>query len=233
MGEFLIEASDLKKSYPTPPDGKLTVLRGLSFGIKPGQFVAIVGESGTGKSTLLHLLGALDRPTGGSVFFDGEDVFQKGDKELARLRNESIGFVFQFHHLLPEFSALENVAMPALIGGQTLNEARPRAEELLDILKLSPRMHQRPAQLSGGEQQRVAVARALMNRPKLVIADEPTGNLDMATAGRLHEELLHLSRSMSQTFVIATHNPALAEMADRVLSIQDGYIVELPKNKEG
>lgn len=224
--KYLIEARDLRKNYPTPEDGKLEVLRGVSFGVKKGEFIAVVGESGTGKSTLLHLLGALDRPTGGTVFFEEVEVFERTDEELAKLRNESIGFVFQFHHLLPEFDAVENVAMPALIQGISLSAARGRAEHLLELLRLQDRRNQRPTQLSGGEQQRVAVARALMNSPSLVLADEPTGNLDLGTAGILHEEMLALSRNLNQTFVIATHNPQLAALADRVLELRGGLITE-------
>jgi lipoprotein-releasing system ATP-binding protein len=223
---YLIEARDLKKSYPTPENGALEVLRGVSLGVRRGEFVAIVGESGTGKSTLLHLLGALDRPSDGFVFFAGKDIFDQDDQALASLRNESIGFVFQFHHLLPEFDAVENVAMPALIQGHSLASVRDRAETLLEMLRLGDRKSQRPAQLSGGEQQRVAVARALMNSPSLVLADEPTGNLDLGTAALLHEEMLHLSRRLKQTFIVATHNPGLAEMADRVLELRNGVIGE-------
>ena len=222
--DFLVEAVHLQKSYPTPDQGELQVLSDVTFGIRPGEFVAVVGESGTGKSTLLHILGTLDRPTGGSVLFDGADVFDNEDRELALLRNRSIGFVFQFHHLLPEFTAMENVAMPALIRGDRINSVKERAEYLLDLLGLSERKSQRPAQLSGGEQQRVAVARALMNEPALVLADEPTGNLDLRTAGVLHEELLRLSRELSKTFVVATHNPALAALADRTLRLENGKI---------
>lgn len=223
---YLIEARDIRKSYPTPENGELAVLRGVSLGVRRGEFVAVVGESGAGKSTLLHILGALDRPTGGTVLFDGNDVFTQNDQALAKLRNESIGFVFQFHHLLPEFDAVENVAMPALIQGKSLNAVRERAEMLLEMLRLTDRKRQRPAQLSGGEQQRVAVARALMNRPSLILADEPTGNLDLGTAAILHEEMLHLSRGLNQTFIVATHNPGLADLADRVLELRDGVIRE-------
>lgn len=229
-GKYLIEARALRKSYPTPEDGRLEVLRGVSFGVQPGEFIAVVGESGTGKSTLLHLLGALDRPTGGSVLYGGQDIFAHSDEELARLRNKSIGFVFQFHHLLPEFDAVENVAMPALIQGKSMNSARERAEQLLELLRLQDRRNQRPAQLSGGEQQRVAVARALMNNPRLVLADEPTGNLDLGTAGILHEEMLDLSRRLKQTFVVATHNPSLAALADRILELRGGLINERLEN---
>ncbi|HEX9658820.1 MAG TPA: ABC transporter ATP-binding protein [Rhodothermales bacterium] len=224
MADFLIEALHLQKSYPTPDQGELRVLRDVSFGISTGEFVAVVGESGTGKSTLLHILGTLDRPTGGNVLFKGSDIFDHGDQELALLRNRSIGFVFQFHHLLPEFTALENVAMPALIRGDRIGAVRERATHLLDILGLVERRNQRPSQLSGGEQQRVAVARALMNEPALVLADEPTGNLDLRTAGVLHEELIRLAKELGKTFVVATHNPALAALADRVLRLENGTI---------
>ncbi len=222
---LLLEVKDLKKSYPTGTGGRLEVLRGLSFTVQRGEVVAVVGESGTGKSTLLHLLGALDRPDKGTVRYEGHDIFEKDDDELAAFRNRSVGFVFQFHHLLPEFTALENVAMPALIRGVDLEAARPRAEALLQQLGLEERATHRPSELSGGEQQRVAVARALMNEPGLVLADEPTGNLDIKTAEALHKEILRLSHSIEQTFVIVTHNPALAEIADRVLHIENGLLL--------
>jgi lipoprotein-releasing system ATP-binding protein len=223
--EPLLDVRDITKSYPTA-GGELVVLRGVSLSIFPGEVVAIVGESGTGKSTLLHILGALDRPTSGTVHFKGEDIFRKGDEELARFRNREIGFVFQFHHLLPEFTALENVAMPALIQHRRLGEAKVRAMELLRALGLEARAEHRPNALSGGEQQRVAVARALMNQPGLVLTDEPTGNLDTRTAEALHDEILRLSRTFGQTFVVVTHNPLLAGLADRVLRLEDGRVVE-------
>ncbi len=221
----LLEVTDLKKSYPTGTGGRLEVLRGLSFTVARGEVVAVVGESGTGKSTLLHLLGALDRPDKGTVRYEGHDIFEKNDDELAAFRNRSVGFVFQFHHLLPEFTALENVAMPALIRGDDLEAARPRAQALLQQLGLEERATHRPSELSGGEQQRVAVARALMNKPGLVLADEPTGNLDIKTAESLHKEILRLSRSFEQTFVVVTHNPVLAAIADRVLHIENGLLI--------
>ncbi len=228
----ILVAEGLVKRYPTA-DGELEVLSGLDFEVRSGEMVAIVGESGTGKSTLLHLLGALDRPTAGTVSFEGENVFAKSDESLAKFRSRSIGFVFQFHHLLPEFSALENVAMPAMIARQSLDEATPRAIELLELLGLSERAEHRPGQLSGGEQQRVAVARALMNRPGLVLADEPTGNLDTKTADILHDEIRRLADSHDQAFVIVTHNPALALLADRILRLEGGVLhdatVELMK----
>ncbi|SHK96406.1 ABC transporter ATP-binding protein [Rhodothermus profundi] len=221
----LLEVIDLWKSYPTGSGGRLQVLQGLHLTVEAGEVVAIVGESGTGKSTLLHLLGALDRPDRGEVRYDGRNIFTLDDEALADFRNRTIGFVFQFHHLLPEFTALENVAMPALIQGQTLREARPRALALLKLLGLADRAEHRPSMLSGGEQQRVAVARALMNRPAVVLADEPTGNLDVRTAETLHHEILRLSREVGQTFVIATHNLTLAAQADRVLRLEQGRLV--------
>jgi lipoprotein-releasing system ATP-binding protein len=219
----MLEAEGLSKSYPTAA-GRLDVLRDVSLAVRAGEIVAIVGESGTGKSTLLHLLGALDRPTAGTVRYDGLDVFAKDDEALADFRNRSVGFIFQFHHLLPEFDALENVAMPALIRGMSLAKATPRAQELLRSLGLEARADHRPAQLSGGEQQRVAVARALMNEPGLVLADEPTGNLDTRTAELLHDEIVRLARERTQAFVIVTHNPSLAGRADRVLHLREGQL---------
>lgn len=222
----LLAVEGLRKSYKTGDSGSLEVLKGTSFTVNEGEVVAVVGESGAGKSTLLHMLGALDRPTEGAVRFWGENIFEKDDEDLARFRNTSIGFVFQFHHLLPEFTALENVAMPALIQNNALEKVRGRAESLLELLGLKERMSHRPGQLSGGEKQRVAVARALMNEPSLILADEPTGNLDVNTAETLHNELIRLSRTMNQTFVIVTHNPAFAQLADRVLTIEDGQVKE-------
>lgn len=219
-------AEDLHKGFQTGSGGRLEVLEGVSLTVNAGEVVAIIGDSGTGKTTLLHLLGALDRPDRGTVSYDEKDIFQQNDDSLSRWRNRSIGFIFQFHHLLPEFSALENVAMPALIGGKALRRAQQRATALLTQLGLEARLEHRPSELSGGEQQRVAVARALMNQPALVLADEPTGSLDTRTAGALHEELLSLSRTYNQAFVIATHNPALSELCDRVLVLQGGKLQE-------
>ena len=224
MAKPLLDVQDLVKTYDTGGAEPLTVLDRLQLTVDAGEIVAVVGESGTGKSTLLHLVGALERPTGGTVRFQGTDVFSKTDEELAAFRNRSIGFVFQFHHLLPEFTALENVAMPALIRRQSMDEAQDRAQELLDLLGLAARAEHRPSALSGGEKQRVAVARALMNEPDLVLMDEPTGNLDARTADPLHREIERLSQETGQTFVLATHNPALAEVAQRVLRLEHGRL---------
>lgn len=224
---FVIDVANVSKSYSTGADRKVHVLEDVSFGIDSGEVVAIVGASGSGKSTLLHILGALDRPDSGYVRYHDEDVFSRSDESLAAFRNRTIGFVFQFHHLLPEFSALENVAMPALIKGETLSGAQSRASELLELVGLAERLDHRPSMLSGGEQQRVAVARAMMNQPDVILADEPTGNLDAATASVLHEEIIRLSKTLGQTFVIATHNMSLAEKADRILQLQDKTLVQI------
>jgi lipoprotein-releasing system ATP-binding protein len=224
--ETIISAVGVTKSFPIGEgkDGALPVLRGITLSIARGEIIAIVGASGAGKSTLLHILGTLDRPSAGQVEYQGVDVFSLDDTALADFRNKSIGFVFQFHHLLPEFTALENVAMPALIQGKKLHSVRARALELLREVGLTDRAEQRPTQLSGGEQQRVAVARALMNAPYIVLADEPSGNLDSANAQMLHSLIWDLSRKLGQTFVVVTHNEALSRSADRVFRIVDGVI---------
>lgn len=219
----LLTSRGLQKHYSTAA-GTLEVLRGIDMDVRVGEIVAITGESGTGKSTLLHLLGGLDRPTRGHVYYHEEDIFALDDPMLASFRNRTVGFVFQFHHLLPEFTALENVAMPALIAGASLARARPRAAELLAALGLAAREDHRPSQLSGGEQQRVAVARALMNEPTIVLMDEPTGNLDTRTADHLHDEFVRLRDDTGQGFVIVTHNPGLAQRADRVLHLVEGRL---------
>lgn len=232
MDAPLLTVENLVKQYDTGGDEPLTVLRDLDMTVQEGEIVAVVGESGTGKSTLLHVLGALDRPTAGSIRFNGEDLFARSDDELAAFRNRSVGFVFQFHHLLPEFTALENVAMPALIQDQSMREATPRARDLLDLLGLADRADHRPSALSGGEKQRVAIARALMNEPALVLMDEPTGNLDARTAEPMHQEIERLSREMAQTFVLATHDPSLARIAGRVLRLELGQLHDLEPGDE-
>jgi lipoprotein-releasing system ATP-binding protein len=202
----------------------LEVLKGVSMEITPGQIVAVVGASGAGKSTLLHILGTLDRPSSGKVWYNDSDVFTLSDDKLARFRNRNVGFVFQFHHLLPEFTALENVAMPAMIGGVSYNDAVAKARNVLTVVGLEERAGHKPPQLSGGEQQRVAVARALIYSPMVVLADEPTGNLDSPNASSVHDLLWTLSREKGQTFVIVTHNEKLAKHADRIIRIIDGKI---------
>ena len=219
----LIRVVDLHKSYY---DGltELPVLKGIDLEVDTAEILAIVGASGVGKSTLLHLLGALDRPTQGKVFYEGQDIFALNDKELDQFRNQEIGFVFQFHHLLPEFTALENVAMPGLVAGDKADVAHVRARELLDYVGLSERLRHRPYELSGGERQRVAIARALMNHPKVVLADEPTGNLDRKTSEAVHDLLWDLNDRFGQTFIIVTHNQTLAQRADRLIHLVDGQV---------
>ena len=220
---WVLSAHGIHKSYGTG-DRKLDVLRGIDLKIRKGEIISVVGPSGVGKSTLLHILGTLDRPTEGEVTFDSTNVFERSDEELAGFRNKTIGFVFQFHRLLPEFTALENVMMPRLIGRAHAMEAQKPAQELLERVGLSDRMHNRPSELSGGEQQRVAVARALVNRPIIVFADEPSGNLDAASSRALHELIWDLSRSFGQAFVIVTHNLELARNSDRMIRLADGQI---------
>ena len=225
MKQAIVQVRDVHKSYDTGTQTRLDVLRGTSFDVEEGQVVAVVGASGAGKSTLLHIIGALDRPDRGSVLLDGEDMFSLDDQRLAAFRNRKMGFVFQFHHLLPEFTARENVAIPAMIGGASLAEAERRAGELLDIVKVSHRAGARPSELSGGEQQRVAVARALVNQPRIVLADEPSGNLDEDNAALLHELLWTLAREKGQTFVIVTHDGELAARADATLRLHEGRLL--------
>ena len=217
----MIQINGLEKNY-----GALQVLKGINLEIADRSVISIVGASGAGKSTLLHLIGTLDKPDKGKVLIDGTDLYTLSDKELAAYRNQNIGFVFQFHHLLPEFTAAENVALPAMIAGKSKAEAMKRAEELLDFLKLKERLTHKPSQLSGGEQQRVAVARALVNNPKLILADEPSGNLDSENASKLHQLFFDLRDQFHQTFIVVTHNNnELAEMSDRKITIKDGQIV--------
>ena len=220
----LIEARGIRKVYAGGDGQPLEVLRGIDFEVRRGEFVAIVGASGAGKSTLLHLLGALDAPSGGDVWLDGSRYADLDAAATAELRNRKLGFVFQFHHLLREFSALENVMMPLLIGGTPPRQARSRGEEVLSEVGLAGRMTHRPAELSGGEQQRCAVARALVHDPSVVLADEPSGNLDHANSERLHELFFRLAREYETAVVVVTHNRQLAGRADRILWLEDGRL---------
>jgi len=215
----MIKVTQLTKSYQNLP-----VLKGVDLEIKQGEVVAITGASGAGKSTLLHLIGTLDSPDSGKISFLEKDVLKMKKRELAKFRNKNIGFVFQFHHLLPEFTALENVCIPGYIGNKPKKEVETRAKELLDMLGLADRLSHKPSQLSGGEQQRVSVARALINNPSVVLADEPSGNLDSKNAEELHNLFFELRDKFNQTFVIVTHNNLLSEMSDRKLVMKDGLI---------
>jgi len=216
----MLSANDIHKKY-----GPVEVLKGVDITIDSGEIVSIVGPSGSGKSTLLHILGTLDKPDRGEVFLSQENISRLQGNKLAGFRNKHIGFVFQFHHLLPEFSALENVCIPGWLTSRNKNEVKQKAEELLKILGLSHRLENKPNQLSGGEQQRVAVARALINKPDIVFADEPTGNLDTANAKELHNLFFDLRKEFSQTFLIVTHNEELAQLSDRTLTMKDGKII--------
>ncbi|MBU2649431.1 MAG: ABC transporter ATP-binding protein [Bacteroidetes bacterium] len=213
----MIRATEIHKSF-----GELKVLKGISLQVKKKEIVTIVGASGAGKSTLLHIIGTLDRADGGQVFINETEVSSLSENRLSDFRNRKIGFVFQFHHLLPEFTALENICIPAYILGVPRREAEAKAWELLDFLKLSDRAQHKPSELSGGEQQRVAVARALINQPAVILADEPSGNLDSAASYELHQLFFRLRDTLEQTFIIVTHNQELAAMADRKLEIKDG-----------
>ncbi len=223
----LIEIQGLCKTYRTGSN-TVEVLKGISLDIAEGATTALVGASGAGKSTLLHILGALDRPSEGMVLFRGSDLFKRSDRELADFRSHSIGFVFQFHHLLPEFSALENVMMPALIARRNRGLAEQKAAELLEELGLGQRLTHRPGELSGGEQQRVAIARALVMEPELLLADEPTGNLDMKTSDAIHCSLARLQQKTGITMVIVTHNERLAAGMEQVVRLADGLIHTCP-----
>lgn len=216
----MISVENIRKNY-----GDLEVLKGVSFQVDKGEIVSIVGESGAGKSTLLHILGTLDNADSGRYKIDGNNVFDLSEKELASYRNREIGFIFQFHHLLPEFSALENVCIPAFIQGKKQAEVENDARNLLKFLNIEARADHKPNQLSGGEQQRVAVARALINKPSLVMADEPSGNLDSKNSLELHELFFKLRDEFEQTFIIVTHNEQLSKMTDRILEMKDGIIL--------
>lgn len=224
----LLESRGLRKVFAGGDGQPLEVLRGVDVEVRRGELIAIIGSSGAGKSTLLHLMGALDRPTSGDLWLEGSRYADLDPAALSDLRNRRIGFVFQFHHLLREFSALENVMLPMLIGGATDREARSRAEERLSAVGLAGRMSHRPAELSGGEQQRCAVARALVRDPALVLADEPSGNLDHANAEVLHETFFRLAREFETAVVVVTHNRQLAARADRILWLEDGRLDAVP-----
>jgi lipoprotein-releasing system ATP-binding protein len=227
----VLEARGVTKTYVGGDGGAITVLDGVDLTVGRGEMVAVIGSSGAGKSTLLHLLGALDRPSAGQVLIAGRDLAGLGDDALSELRNRTVGFVFQFHHLLREFTALENVMMPLRIAGIDEGQARARAGELLERVGLAGRVHHRPAALSGGEQQRTAVARALAADPAVLLADEPSGNLDHGNSERLHDLFARLTRELEVAMVVVTHNRSLAARADRVLQLEDGRLtqIELPE----
>jgi lipoprotein-releasing system ATP-binding protein len=217
----IIKASDIHKYY-----GKLHVLKGVSLEVQPGEIACIVGPSGAGKSTLLQILGTLDKPDKGTVAFENENITSLSGKALSKFRNQKIGFIFQFHNLLPEFTALENVCIPAFLNNGNSNQVKSRGKELLKMLGLAQRIDHKPSELSGGEQQRVAVARALINRPQVIFADEPSGNLDSKNAEELHKLFFDLRTNFGQTFIIVTHNEALSAIADHTMVMADGLIVE-------
>ena len=221
----MLKAQNIHKSF-----GKLEVLKGINLHVKKGEIVSIVGASGAGKSTLLHILGTIEKSDQGTILIKDKNVSELNDKSLSAFRNESIGFVFQFHHLLPEFTALENVCIPAFIGGTGKKEAEVKAMKLLDFMSLTNRIDHKPGELSGGEQQRVVIARALINEPAVVFADEPSGNLDSQSSQNLHKLFLELRENFKQTFIIATHNKELATMADRKLVIKDGLVFQENNN---
>jgi len=222
----MLQAHEIHKSY-----GQLHILRGVNLEVNPGEIVAIVGASGAGKSTLLHIIGTLDKPDAGEITINGTKISTLSQKRLSAFRNEHIGFIFQFHHLLPEFTALENICIPAFIAKKGRREAENNAMELLVMLGLDNRADHKPAELSGGEQQRIAVARALINKPSIILADEPSGNLDSANAQSMHNLFVELRNKFDQTFVIVTHNEELAGIADRKLLMKDGLIIAESSNR--
>ncbi len=224
MNDIILKAEGIIKSYQTTKKVRLEVLKSVSLEIEQKKISVIIGASGAGKSTLLHILGALDRPDSGTVFYGDQNIFSLSDDKLARFRNKNIGFVFQFHHLLPEFTAVENVAIPKMICGIPKDEAITHAGELLIAVGLKERINHKPAELSGGEQQRIAIARALANDPSIIFADEPTGNLDSANSEILHNILIELRDKFDKTFVIVTHNKELVELADTVYEMKDGKL---------
>lgn len=217
----MIELENITRSF-----GSLQVLKGISLSIDKGEVVSITGPSGAGKTTLLQIMGSLDKPDGGHVFYNGQDITRMGEKELSAFRGKHIGFVFQFHQLLPEFTALENITIPMLIAGQSMRQASTRAKELLGLLGLADRAEHKPSELSGGEKQRIAVARALANQPDVILADEPSGSLDTKNKEELHKLFFNLRDQLGQTFVIVTHDESLAKMTDRTIRLLDGSILK-------
>ena len=226
QASIILRCENIRKTFllDKRADSRLHVIKGIDLEVHEGEIVSIVGASGSGKSTLLHVLGSLDRPTEGKVFWSDQDVFRLDDEAMAKLRSSEVGFVFQFHHLLPEFTALENVMLPQMIRGKSMKESKARAADLLAKVGLSERAEHKPAELSGGEQQRVAVARALANSPKIILADEPSGNLDSSASEQLRELLWELNRTEKQTLVIVTHNERFAEQSHRVFRMVDGKL---------
>lgn len=225
--ELLLEAIDIKKSFQITKLNRLEVLKGIFLKIYKGEIVAIVGKSGAGKSTLLHILGTLDRPDSGKIVFENTEILNRSDKQIAKFRNEEIGFIFQFHHLLPEFTSFENVLIASMISGEDKKE---KVNELLKEVGIDDRANHKPSEISGGEAQRVAVARALINSPKLILADEPTGNLDSENEEAIIELIFHLRNKFNHTFVIVTHNEEFAKRCDRIIKIHDGVIVDGKSN---
>jgi len=223
--QTILEASNIRKSFFKKNDEKLEILKGVSLKVVRGKISVIVGASGAGKSTLLHILSGLDTPDNGEVNINATNLFSLSDDKLSKFRNKNIGFVFQFHHLLPEFDALENIALPVMISGESSKISFARAEELLEIVGLKDRSHHKPSELSGGEQQRVAVARALANNPDIIFADEPTGNLDSMNSDSLHQLFVELRNKLGLTFLIVTHNPKLMDLGDTVFEMKDGQIL--------
>jgi len=223
----VLKTTNLKKSYSIGTPAQVDVLKGIDLEILEGEIVAVIGPSGVGKSTLLHVIGALDKPTDGTVEIDGMNIYKYNDQKLAQIRNRTIGFVYQAHHLLPEFTAIENIMLPGMIARKNISGLEKSALTLLEHIGLHHRAKHRPAELSGGELQRVAVARALCNEPRLLLADEPSGNLDPKTAASLHDLLWNLSRTLRQTLIIVTHNIELAERADRIIELYDGKIKDI------